>query len=80
MSSLVEREYDRRVRALTPSQRVERSASLLAWARNLIARQITVAEGPMSEDRLRLKVALRQYGAEPAVRAIIERKLQDVPD
>ena len=80
MTSIVEEEYNRRIRELSPAERVERSVAMLNWARNFIARQITTEEGPMSQERLRWRVALRQYGADPAIRKIIERKLNDVSD
>jgi hypothetical protein len=33
----------------------------------------------MNPERLKWLVALRQYGAEPAIRAMIERMLERVP-
>ena len=46
----------------------------------MLRRQILNAKGPLSEDRLKWEVALRQYGADPAMRKLIEQKLNDVPD
>ncbi len=44
----------------------------------MLARQITAEMGEMSDERLKLEVALRQYGSEPAVRAMIEERLKHV--
>jgi hypothetical protein len=78
--SLVERKYEERIDALTPKERVARAAAMFQWARETIARQIVAESGPMSSERLKWLVAMRQYGAEPAVRAMIERTLERVPD
>lgn len=78
--SFVERKYQERIDSLTPKERVERAAAMFQWARETIARQIVAESGPMSAERLKWLVALRQYGAEPPVRALIERMLERVPD
>jgi hypothetical protein len=78
--SLVERKYQERIDALTPKERVGRAVAMFQWARETIARQIVAESGPMSSERLKWLVAMRQYGAEPAVRAMIERMLERVPD
>ncbi len=51
---------------------------MFQWARELIGRQIIAAKGPMSAERLKWEIALRQYGSDPTARATIERKLNDV--
>jgi len=79
MTSIIENEYRSRMDALSPAERVARSAAMFQWAREMLARQVTAELGEMSAERLKWEVALRQYGAEPAVRAMIEEKLQDVP-
>ena len=78
--NLVEQKYHERIDAMTPKERVARAASMFQWTRETIARQIVAEQGPMSEERLKWLVALRQYGAEPAVRTMIERMLDRVPD
>ena len=80
MTSTIEELYQARMDALTPSQRIERSAAMFAWTRDMIARQIQAERGPMSQERLKWEVALRVYGADGRVRAMIERKLADVSD
>ena len=52
----------------------------LHWSRELVARQILNDLGPMGRDRLKWEVALRFYGAEPKVRAMIRRQLDRVSD
>lgn len=80
MTTNIEQIYWQRMDALTPKQRVARSAAMLRWARRCIARQISAERGPMSDQRLKWEVALRMYGADPRARATIERKLADVRD
>ena len=79
-ASLVERKYQERIDALTPKARVARAAAMLQWARQTIARQIVAESGPMNPKRLKWLVAMRQYGSDPALRAMIERMLERVPD
>ena len=79
-TSLVDQKYYERIDAMSPKERVAISMQMLDWARQTIARQITSESGPMSPERLRWLVALRQYGAEPEVRKLIERMLERVPD
>ncbi len=80
MTSKVEQFYQERIDALTPAQRVERSAAMFQWTRGMIARQIQAEHGPMPDEQLKWEVALRIYGSDPRSRAIIERKLADVSD
>ncbi len=51
---------------------------MFQWTREQISRQIVAKSGPVDEEKLKWLVALRLYGNEPAVRALIERKLNDV--
>lgn len=76
--SAVEKEYQARMNALSPAQRVARSAALFQWTREMLARQVVAEKGDMPEDQLKWEVALRQYGANPAVRAMIEEVLESV--
>ena len=76
--STVELKYQQGIAALTPAQRVARSAALFAWTRDQIARQIVAEHGDIDSESLRWHVALRLYGSEPSVRHLIERKLSDV--
>lgn len=71
-SSFIENEYRRRIDSMTISERVQRADALLCWARGFVARQILAERGPLSDERLKWEVALRQYGADPTTRALIE--------
>jgi len=58
---------------------VARAAAMFQWARETIARQITAEVGPISSERLKWLVAMRQYGSDPVTRKMIERELERVP-
>jgi hypothetical protein len=68
----VELEYRKRIDAMTVAERVQRAEELLAWTRGFVARQILDERGPFSTERLKWEVALRQYGADPMARSLIE--------
>ncbi len=76
--SPVERLYQEAIDALTPAERVARSAAMFAWTRGLIARQIVAEQGATDSERLKWQVALRLYENEPIVRRLIQRKFADV--
>jgi hypothetical protein len=67
----VESEFRELIDAMTVAERVRRSEALFRWSRDYLARSILAAQGPMSEDRLKREVALRQYGSDPAARRLI---------
>lgn len=77
-SSPIEALYRERIDAMTPAERVARSAAMFVWTREQIARQIITEQGEMDERRLKWLVALQLYGNQPVVRQWIERKLLDV--
>ena len=79
MASIIEQHYQTQVSELSAAERMARSVAMLQWTRQLLARQVTAEMGDMPPERLKLEVALRQYGSEPAVRAMIEERLQHVP-
>ena len=70
--SNVELEYRRRVDAMSPVERIRRAEALFRWSRDYLARSLLEAQGPMSDERLKREVALRQYGADPAARKLID--------
>ncbi len=78
MISSIEQEYQTRMDALLPVERVARSAAMFQWTREMLARQVTAQMGDMSAERLKWEVALRLYGGESAMRSMIEKSLQDV--
>lgn len=72
MHRSVEAEYRARIDSMTISERVQRAGELLAWARGFVGRQILAERGPLSDERLKWEIALRQYGADPVTRSLIE--------
>ena len=75
-----ESEYRQLTDAMTAAERVRRAEALFRWSRDYLARSIRATQGPMSEARLRREVALRQYGADPAARRLIDEWPVRVPD
>lgn len=78
--SPVELKYQERIDTMTPKERVARAASLFQWTRETIARQIVAQSGPMDSEQLKWLVAMRQYGADKATRAMIQKVLDNVPN
>ena len=68
---------------MLPKERVARSLEMFQWMREMVGRQIlkevaTSGVQPLSDEELKWQCALRMYGAEPAVVALIERRQKDV--
>lgn len=78
MSSIVEQQYNSRMDALSPQERIARCAAMLKWTRDLLARQVVAELGAISEERLKWEVAKRMYGSDPTAKAIIDQRLEDV--
>ena len=78
MSSIVEQQYNSRMDALSPQERIARCAAMLKWTRDLLARQVVAELGAISEERLKWEVAKRMYGSDPTAKAIIDQRLKDV--
>lgn len=68
----IESEYRARIDAMSSVERVQRAEALFVWSRDYLSRTIAAARGPISEDDLKWEIALRQYGAHPAARALID--------
>ena len=64
----VEKLDQSRLIALTGKERIARSAVMLKWTREMIARQIESAIGPVSTERLEWEVALRLYSGDEKAR------------
>jgi hypothetical protein len=77
--SAIELEYQERIDAMTPKERIARAASLFQWTRETIARQIIAESGPMDFDQLKWHVAMRQYGGDKEARELIQKVLDNVP-
>lgn len=53
--------------------KVARAADPFQWSRDWLMHQVLAEKGPMSEERLRLKMAMRMYGHEEPMRCLIEK-------
>ena len=71
--------YRERVDRMTIAERVQRAAELFAWSRGFVGRQVVAERGALSSEQLKWEVALRQYGADPMARSMIERMLARAP-
>lgn len=76
--SIIENFYRARIDAMTPVERVARSAAMFQWTREQLARQILAERGGCDSETLKWEVALRLYGDQPTMRDLIQRKLADV--
>jgi hypothetical protein len=76
----IESKYRDRMDALEPKKCVASAVSMFRWDREAIARQILSDLGPMSSERLKWMVAIRQYGADPTTRELTQRALVNVPN
>ena len=72
------KEYEKRMDALTPKERMARAASMHRWSREIIARQIASNEGHFHPERMKWLVALREYGANSMTRDLIRKALDHV--
>lgn len=63
---------------MSPAERLQRTAVMLAWTRDQISRQIMSDNEGMSAEELKWQVALRLYGDEPEVGRMIREKIADV--
>ena len=68
----VELEYRARIDAMSVVERIRRAEALFDWSRDYLARSILAERGPMSDDDLKREIAVRQYGADPATRELID--------
>jgi len=69
----VDRVYRARIDSMSVVERIRRAEALFNWSRDYLARSIVAARGPMSDDELKWEIALRQYGANPATKALIDK-------
>lgn len=71
-------EYDRRINAMTPAERVARGAVMFAMLRNSIARRLVAQRGTMSDDEIKWRVAMELYGSSDSLRPIIQEQIERV--
>lgn len=72
------KEYEKRMDALTPKERMARAASMHRWSREIIARRIASNEGHLYPERMKWLVAMREYGANSMTRDLIRKALGHV--
>ena len=68
----IDLEYRARIDSMSVVERIRRAEVLFNWSRDYLARSIVAARGPMSDDELKWEIALRQYGANPATKELID--------
>ena len=68
----IDLEYRARIDAMSVVERIQRAEALFNWSRDYLARLIIAARGPMSDEELKWEIALRQYGANPATKELID--------
>lgn len=76
--SEIEIEYQKRIREMTPAEKMSRTSAMLAWTRQQIAKQIQKSHGAIPSEELKWRVGLRLYQNEPEIVRMIEEKLADV--
>lgn len=59
--SEIELEYERRWKAMSPAEKVARSAAMFAWTRQQMAIRIRNTQPSLSDEEVRLHVALQLY-------------------
>ncbi len=78
--SVVQQRYQELIDAMPVHVKVARAAQMFAWSRDWIMRPVLAEKGMMSEERLRLEIAMKMYGHEESVRQLIEKALAHVSD
>jgi hypothetical protein len=76
--SEIELEYERRWKAMSPAERVARSSAMFAWTRQQMAIRIRNIQPGLSDEEVRLHVALQLYERDPEVVKLIQEQLSHV--
>ena len=71
-------QYLASIDAPSPAEKIAMSSAMLHWVRQTVGRRVVAELGEMPAEQLKWQIALRQYGAEPQARALIEGMLRDV--
>ena len=75
----IEEEYQRRIRSMTPAERVARGAAMFAMVRESIARRLVAEHGDLTDVELKWRVALELYGDEnESLRNLIQKQIDSV--
>jgi len=76
--SEIELEYERRWKAMSPAEKVARSAAMFAWTRQQMAIRIRNTQPSLSDEEVRWHVALQLYERDPEVVRLIQEQLAHV--
>ena len=76
--SEVELEYERRLRAMSPAEKMARSAAMFAWTRQQMASRIRIDQPSLTDEQVKWQVALKLYEREPEVVKLIQEHLSRV--
>lgn len=76
--SEIDIEYERRWKAMSPAEKVARSAAMFAWTRQQIATRIRKASPSLSDEEVKWHVALQLYERDSEVVRLIQEQLNDV--
>ena len=76
--SEIELEYERRWKAMSPAEKVARSAAMFAWTRQQMAIRIRNTQPSLSDEEVRWHVALQLYERDPEVVRLIQQLLTNV--
>jgi hypothetical protein len=74
----IEIEYRKRIDAMSPREKMARSAAMFAWTKQQMERQLRIANPEFSDEQLKWHVALRLYEHEPEIVKLIEEQLRRV--
>lgn len=78
LASEVELEYARRLKGMSPAEKMARSAAMFAWTRQQMARRIRNLAPSLSDEEVKWHVALKLYEQEPEVVKLIQERLSRV--
>jgi hypothetical protein len=76
--SEIELEYERRRKAMSPAEKVARSAAMFAWTRQPMALRIRNTQPSLSDEEVRLHVALQLYERDPEVVRLIQQRTERI--
>lgn len=76
--SLVERAYRAHVDAMSIPEKMRRTAEMLSFVRNAIARELRAEHPDVSDERLKWLVARRLYAKDPGALRLVEEMLRRV--
>ena len=76
--SEIELEYERRWKAMSPAEKVARSAAMFAWTRQQMALRIRNTQPSLSDEEVRLHVALQLYERDPEVVRLIQQRTERI--